>query len=66
MGLSRRGRSDQDSFDQDSFDRGELMASTQQLQQKLASVMGKRVATSGQEPPRLVRANSAFAKQSKK
>lgn len=38
------------------------MASTGQLKQKLTYVMGKRIVAEGQEPPRLVRANSAFAK----
>jgi hypothetical protein len=42
------------------------VASTDQLKQKLTFVMSKRVATEGAEPPRLVRANSAFAKQSEK
>jgi len=42
------------------------MASTNQLKDKLTFVMSKRVATQGQEPPRLVRANSAFAKAGEK
>ncbi|MEU6067993.1 MULTISPECIES: hypothetical protein [Streptomyces] len=42
------------------------MASTQQLNTKLEAVIGKKLAAPGQEPPRLVRANSAFAKPSEK
>ncbi|MDQ1007694.1 hypothetical protein QFZ82_002179 [Streptomyces sp. V4I23] len=42
------------------------MASTQQINQKLEGVVGKRLSAPGQEPPRLVRANSAFAKPSEK
>jgi len=40
------------------------LASFDQLERKLATVMSQRVATVGVEPPRLVRANSAFAKTS--
>ena len=38
------------------------MASRNQLEGKLVAVMSKRVKLNGTEPPRLVRANSAFAK----
>jgi len=39
------------------------MATRQQLFQRLDSVLGTRVDVPGSEPPRLVRANSAFAKR---
>jgi hypothetical protein len=39
------------------------MASRSQLFQRLDSVLGTRVHGGGSEPPRLVRANSAFAKR---
>jgi len=39
------------------------MASREQLFQRLDSVMGTKVGFAGAEPPRLVRANSAFAKR---
>lgn len=42
------------------------MASTNQLKDKLTYVMSRRVVAQGQEPPRLVRANSAFAKANEK
>jgi hypothetical protein len=42
------------------------MASQQQLNQKLEAVIGKKLIAPGQEPPRLVRANSAFAKPTEK
>ncbi len=38
------------------------MASMKVLASRLNKVVGVRVATDGVEPPRLVRANSAFAK----
>jgi len=39
------------------------MASRNQLFQRLDSVLGTRVNFPGSEPPRLVRANSAFSKR---
>jgi len=39
------------------------MASKEQLFRRLDSVLGTRVGVAGVEPPRLVRANSAFAKR---
>jgi hypothetical protein len=39
------------------------MASKEQLFQRLDSVLGTRVNIAGAEPPRLVRANSAFSKR---
>jgi hypothetical protein len=39
------------------------MATKQQLFQRLDSVLGTRVDVPGSEPPRLVRANSAFSKR---
>jgi hypothetical protein len=39
------------------------MATRQQLFQRLDSVLGTRVDVPGSEPPRLVRANSAFSKR---
>jgi hypothetical protein len=39
------------------------MATQQQLFQRLDSVLGTRVDVPGTEPPRLVRANSAFSKR---
>jgi hypothetical protein len=39
------------------------MASRGQLFQRLDSILGTRVHDGGSEPPRLVRANSAFAKR---
>lgn len=39
------------------------MAKQDQLFQRLDSVLGTRVNVTGLEPPRLVRANSAFAKR---
>lgn len=39
------------------------MATKQQLFQRLDSVLGTRVDLPGAEPPRLVRANSAFSKR---
>lgn len=39
------------------------MASKEQLFQRLDSVLGTRVSFPGAEPPRLVRANSAFSKR---
>lgn len=39
------------------------MATQQQLFQRLDSVLGTRVDVPGVEPPRLVRANSAFSKR---
>ena len=42
------------------------MASVNQLKDKLEFIMAQRVVTTSAEPPRLVRANSAFAKASEK
>jgi hypothetical protein len=39
------------------------MASKEQLFRRLDCVLGTRVGVAGAEPPRLVRANSAFAKR---
>ena len=39
------------------------MASKDQLFTRLDSVLGTRLGIAGAEPPRLVRANSAFAKR---
>lgn len=39
------------------------MANRDQLFQRLDSVLGTRVSFPGAEPPRLVRANSAFSKR---
>jgi len=39
------------------------MATRQQLFQRLDSVLGTKVDVPGGEPPRLVRANSAFSKR---
>jgi hypothetical protein len=43
-----------------------LMASVNQIQGKLEFIMAQRVVATGTEPPRLVRANSAFAKAGEK
>lgn len=39
------------------------MATKNQLNQRLNSVLGLKLVAAGSEPPRLVRANSAFAKR---
>lgn len=39
------------------------MANRNQLFQRLDSILGTRLRDGGTEPPRLVRANSAFAKR---